>query len=130
MFFHEWTPSVRRDAKLVFGLLFSLKQLNAKLSPVALSDGQGGQLSLSTDSFSLHALETPSGLRFVLLTEVVKESLLDDVHRALKHVYTELFTGLVIRSPLYVPGAPVTSAAFSKQVDSYLAAFAQRLAAA
>lgn len=55
------------DHKLMFGFLFSLKQLVQKLAPRGAS---GGFHTCSTSTYKLNYFETPSGFRFVLCTDL------------------------------------------------------------
>lgn len=73
LFYKEWDRPVNKMAddpeeekKLVFGMLFSLKDLTSKLSP----DGQGLDHlhTVKTNAFTLHHYQSPSGLMFVLNT--------------------------------------------------------------
>mmetsp|Transcript_4037 Transcript_4037/g.11716 ORF Transcript_4037/g.11716 Transcript_4037/m.11716 type:complete len:160 (+) Transcript_4037:92-571(+) len=141
MYFHEWqheaagqAPREELDPKLVFGLLFSLKQLAIKLAPgsagadpLALArDGAGNVTSFSTSTYTLHQFETASGLRFVLNTARCKEQVLVDVQAALRYVYSDLFVKLMVKNPLYTPGSPISNPNFTKQLDKYLVGVANR----
>jgi hypothetical protein len=158
MLYHEWAAApgaersaTRPDPKLVFGLLFSLKQLAAKLSPQqAPSQGQGAAAqpagppaqasealselspgnvnSFSTSNSALHQFETASGLRFVLVSGKCKEHLHKDVQAALRHVYAELFVNTLVKNPQYKPGELITNAAFTRQLDRYMIGVAKRFA--
>jgi hypothetical protein len=156
MLYHEWAAApgaersaTRPDPKLVFGLLFSLKQLAAKLSPQqappqgaapnpsgqsaqaseALSELSPGNVnSFSTSNFALHQFETASGLRFVLVSGKCKEHLHKDVQAALRHVYAELFVNTLVKNPQYKPGEVITNAAFIKLLDRYMIGVAKRFA--
>lgn len=148
--------NMEEDAMLVFGLLFSLKkELAQKLAPkppatatiaqagasgvgagaadpnaaaLAMAKGTTGNLtSFSTNNFTLHQLETASGLRLVLNTSKCGDHLLRDVQNALRHVYAELFVNIVVKNPLYEPGARITNPVFIKQLDSYMLGMSSRL---
>jgi trafficking protein particle complex subunit 1 len=73
LFYKEWDRPVNKMAddpdeerKLVFGMLFSLKDLTSKLSP----DPQGNDHLhiVKTNGFTLHHYQSPTGLMFVLNT--------------------------------------------------------------
>ena len=61
----------------------------------------------------MHYFETLSGLRLVMLTDHSVGRATD----ALRSIY-RLYVDAWLRSPLYVPGEPVSSAAFASGCDS------------
>jgi len=73
LFYRAWGPDARTDpaqidehAKLVYGVVFSLKQMIPSLS----SDSEARLKSLTTSAFTLHVFESGTGYRFVLGTFV------------------------------------------------------------
>ena len=119
------------DAKLMFGLLFSLKQLMNTLSPTAAAaaaalppleaagalPGFGpdqGFFRFATDSYTLFHLEVPTGYRFVATCDAAA----GDLRPALWAFYDQLFTA-ALKSPAYVPGTPIESAAFAQAADLF-----------
>jgi hypothetical protein len=73
LFQRSWGPDARADpaqidehSKLVYGVVFSLKQMVPSLS----DDPDAGLRSLSTSAFSLHVFETVTGFRLALCTSV------------------------------------------------------------
>jgi trafficking protein particle complex subunit 1 len=111
--------------KLVFGMLFSLREVATSLSPAVTDGGTrsggngggggGGLYSVKTGASTLFCHETTSGLRFALFvtnTRNTSESNMDanaivqtgvSIRTALAHIYNELWIQCVIRSPLYRP---------------------------
>lgn len=61
----EELEALSEQRKLVFGMLFSLRELSSSLSP---SDGPGDLQMVKTGASTLYNYETVSGLRFVLYT--------------------------------------------------------------
>lgn len=61
----EEQEQLSEQRKLVFGMLFSLRELSSSLSP---SDGPGDVQMVKTGASTLYNYETVSGLRFVLYT--------------------------------------------------------------
>ena len=61
----EEEEQLSEQRKLVFGMLFSLRELSSSLSPV---DGPGDLQLVKTGASTLYNYETVSGLRFVLYT--------------------------------------------------------------
>lgn len=102
--------------KLVFGMLFSLAQITASLSPTT---SKSGIHSVKTGATSLYTFETTSGLRFALY--VTNDDGLSAIRAALQHVYQELWIQCVTRSPLYTPTEPnVEATNFEPKLDEYL----------
>lgn len=108
------------ERKLVFGMLYSLKDLAAKLSPQTESGAGGeGLHTLKTNTFTLHHYQSLTGLVFVLNTD----NDVPDQYHVLKHIYTNLFIEYVTRNPLYrreSPDEPINSPLFEKRVEEYL----------
>lgn len=106
--------------KLVFGMLFSLREVATSLSP-AITDGGsrssgsgGGLYSVKTGASTLYNYETASGLRFALyvtnpsasentMDAIASAQIGSSIRSALAHIYNELWIQCVIRSPLYRP---------------------------
>jgi hypothetical protein len=117
--------------KLVFGMLYSLREVAASLSGEEDGSGGGGGggglHSVRTGASTLYNYETVSGLRFALY--VTGESTTNpsvqhasSIRQALGHVYHTLWIQSVTRSPLYRPTRPNVSATnFEQAVDAYLA---------
>lgn len=108
------------ERKLVFGMLYSLKDLAAKLSPQTESGAGGeGLHTLKTNTFTLHHYQSLTGLVFILNTD----NDVPDQYHVLKHIYTNLFIEYVTRNPLYrreSPDEPINSPLFEKRVEEYL----------
>ena len=58
--------SKEEEAKLLYGMLFSLKSFCGKLSPL---DMKTGFMSYKTNLYRLSLFETPSSLKFVVNTD-------------------------------------------------------------
>lgn len=78
-------------AKLLFGALFSLKQISSNLNS---STTQMNNLkSFSTAKYRCHFFETGTGIKFCLLTDPSVENM----QFALKEIYANLFINCVIK---------------------------------
>ncbi|WMV20624.1 hypothetical protein MTR67_014009 [Solanum verrucosum] len=113
----EWnrplkTLNPQQDHKLMFGLLFSLKSLTAKMDPTSAEKGNLGvpQLpgqgcsfhSFRTNTYKLSFMESPSGIKIILVTHPRT----GDLRESLKYIYN-LYVEYVVKNPLYSPGAPI-----------------------
>lgn len=67
----------------MYGLLFSLKSFVNKISPL---DSKKGFLCYRTNKYALHYLETPTGLKFVLNTDVNAQN----VRELLMQMYSQV----------------------------------------
>ncbi|KAG4301172.1 hypothetical protein PCANB_002421 [Pneumocystis canis] len=85
------------DAKLVFGVLHSLRRISRKLAGPDKSF-----ISYRTAEYKLHHYETASGLRFVLLTDPQCNNLLHVLHQ----IFVSLYVEYVVKNPLGNPDCP------------------------
>ncbi|KAL3521577.1 hypothetical protein ACH5RR_019726 [Cinchona calisaya] len=121
--YREWnrplkTLSPHQDHKLMFGLLFSLKSLTAKMDPTSVEKGNLGvpQLpgqgcsfhSFRTNTYKLTFLESPSGIKRT-----------GDLRESLKYIYN-LYVEYVVKNPLYSPGNPIRCELFNTTLDQYV----------
>ena len=141
----EEEEQLSEQRKLVFGMLFSLRELCGSLSPTTSDENNGpGELQMvKTGSSTLYNYETASGLRFVLYTTpetsystssssttttegeeqtgMTSPAVTANVRAALKHIYEHIWVSMVIRSPMYKPYDPdIKSTNFEASLDSYL----------
>lgn len=104
------------DAKMMYGLLFSLNAFAQKVDPTAAPVAPGsrppprrvGFRSFRTSTYKLHFYEVPSGVQFALLTDPGAP----DLREALKQVHASCYVDLVAKSPLHAPGKPFVSELF------------------
>ncbi|ALC46242.1 Bet5 [Drosophila busckii] len=119
MHYAEWNRTKKsgitreEEAKLTYGMLFSIKSFVSKISP---HDPREGFLYYKTNRYALHYLETPSGLKFVLNTDTAAIN----VKELLQQLYAKVWVEYVVRDPLWTPGTVVTSELFQTKLDEFI----------
>ena len=123
------------SSKLLFGALFSLRNIASKLtSNVNIIDNTSQQLdfqkqnflkSFATENYRAHYFETLSGLKFVLLTDPT----IEDMQRHLHEIYSNFYVEFVAKNPLspvdFRPGQLVGNEKFINSVDNYILSLSQ-----
>eukprot|EP00588_Corethron_pennatum_P006428 CAMPEP_0194288270 /NCGR_PEP_ID=MMETSP0169-20130528/36469_1 /TAXON_ID=218684 /ORGANISM="Corethron pennatum, Strain L29A3" /LENGTH=197 /DNA_ID=CAMNT_0039035223 /DNA_START=50 /DNA_END=643 /DNA_ORIENTATION=- len=119
----------KEQRKLLFGILFSLKEMVGRLAPEedkeeGEKEGGGENIkrkavlnSIRTGPTTLHSLETLHGHRLVMYTDSASylkasssgsglpTSSSNPVHTVLRSIYADHWVECVVRSPMYRPGA-------------------------
>ncbi|KAF2170991.1 hypothetical protein M409DRAFT_63987 [Zasmidium cellare ATCC 36951] len=103
------------DAKLIFGTIFSLRRMVRQL---------GGQddlfLSYRTGEYKLHYFETPTQLKFVMLTDTRVGSMRTVLHQ----IWATLYVEYVVKSPLapveHKAGVGVANELFEGGLESFM----------
>ncbi|EGV60486.1 hypothetical protein PSN45_001760 [Yamadazyma tenuis] len=108
-------------AKLLFGVLYSLKNISSKLGDQSTNAGGFNYLkSFSTSSFRIHFLETLSNLKFVLITD----NLIDNVRSVLWELYSTYYLNNIALNPLspvdFKGDEKITNPNFISQTDQFL----------
>ncbi|RPA83836.1 putative TRAPP complex subunit [Ascobolus immersus RN42] len=83
--------SNKDDTKLVFGVIFSLRNMVRKLS-----GPEDNFISYRTPDYKLHYYETPTNLKFVMLSDVKTNNLRVVLHQ----IYVSLYVEYVVKNPL------------------------------
>lgn len=98
---------------------FLAQELVTKMSK---EPATAGLHALKTGSYTLHHLETGSGLRFVLNTD----NNAGDLRPTLGHLYSGIFLEFVAKHPQFNPvdGSPIRLPAFDAQLEKYLRSLA------
>jgi hypothetical protein len=113
--------TLSEQRKLVFGMLFSLREIAAALTPQGNSNKD--LHCVRTAASTLYNYETNSGMRFSLfVTEDAANPLHSaSIRTALDYIYNDLYINFVTRSPLYRPKEPnVQETNFEAKLDAYL----------
>uniref|UniRef100_A0A336KJX7 Trafficking protein particle complex subunit n=1 Tax=Culicoides sonorensis TaxID=179676 RepID=A0A336KJX7_CULSO len=119
LYYAEWNRikqsgiTKEEEAKLMYGMLYSLKSFTAKMSPI---DSKEGFLQYRTNKYALHYFETATGLKFVLNTDNASTG----VRELLQQLYAKVWVEYVNRNPLWVIGTPVTSDLFKAKLDEFI----------
>ena len=97
------SPPSQEHFRLLHGLLLTMKSLSQQLSLHVSSTAKSPPRNQAFNSFDMgktkfHCLELPTGLYFVLVTQINQSSNLD-LSEYLRQIYQELYVPLVIRNP-------------------------------
>ncbi|KAF2860920.1 snare-like protein [Piedraia hortae CBS 480.64] len=103
------------DAKLIFGTVFSLRRIVAQLG-----GPEDSFLSYRTAEYKLHYFETPTQLKFVMLTDLR----VSNMRTVLHEIWARLFVEYVVKSPLVPTGMPggkgVTNEMFDEGITRFI----------
>ncbi|KAI0901937.1 snare-like protein [Annulohypoxylon nitens] len=103
------------DAKLIFGTVFSLRNMVRKLG-----GDDDAFLAYRTAHYKLHYYETPTNLRFALLTEPGALSMRNVLHQ----IYINLWVEYVVKNPLspveHKGGEGVRNEMFEMGLDKFI----------
>ncbi|PSN71064.1 snare-like protein [Corynespora cassiicola Philippines] len=105
------------DEKLIFGLVYSLRSMVQKL---------GGDddtfLSYRTGEYKLHYYETPTRMKFVMLTDTKQNNLRPYLHQ----IWANLYVEYVVKNPLapveHPGGIGVANEMFERGLEAFITA--------
>lgn len=108
-------------AKLLFGIVYSLKNISLKLAP---ETSFNMLRSFSTSYYRIHFSESLLNFKFAIVSDLQVENL----QSALWHLYSEIFVNTVVfnaLSPVEFGDRRITNLLFIRASDSYLQALPQ-----
>lgn len=112
--------SAEDDAKLVFGTIFSLRNMVRKLG-----GPDDNFISYRTGHYKLHYYETPTSLKFVMVTDTKTNNLRIVLHQ----IYVSLYVEYVVKNPLspveHPGGVGVNCELFELGVEQFVTASLQ-----
>lgn len=123
LYYRDWKSKGKVDAKELmnqkknmFGLLLTLKTFVNEISPVKPEGFASEPIRyFETSEYKLHYMETQSGLRFALSTNVGASGMLP----VLQQMY-RLFVDFVVRNPTCEQGAEVKVGRFNDELERYV----------
>ncbi len=105
------------DEKLIFGLVFSLRNLVTKLG-----GADDTFLSYRTGEYKLHYYETPTRMKFVMLTDTKVINLRQYLHQ----IWANLYVEYVVKNPLapvdHPGGIGVANELFERGLEAFVTA--------
>jgi len=121
LFYKEWlrkkhtSMDKQEEAKLLYGMLFSIKSFANKLSP---DDMKEGFQSFKTNKYRLNVFETPTQIKFVMNTDTaVTHPIVRDL---LQNLYRQIYVEYALKNPLYKVGTPIESDIFAMKLDEFV----------
>ncbi|RAO73713.1 uncharacterized protein BHQ10_009725 [Talaromyces amestolkiae] len=103
------------DAKLIFGTVFSLRNMARKLG-----GDDDSFISYRTSQYQLHFYETPTNIKFVMLTDLKSPSM----RIALQQIYVNLYVEYVVKNPLspveHPGGVGVNNELFEESLEQFV----------
>jgi len=107
--------SAQDDAKLIFGTIFSLRNMVRKLG-----GPDDSFISYRTGQYKLHYFETPTNIKFVMLTDVQAVNMRSVLHQ----IYVNLYVEYVVKNPLspveHPGGDGVANELFELALDQFV----------
>ncbi|EPE34094.1 SNARE-like protein [Glarea lozoyensis ATCC 20868] len=107
--------SAKDDAKLIFGTVFSLRNMVRKLG-----GPDDSFISYRTGQYKLHYYETPTSIKFVMLTDTQSLNMRNVLHQ----IYVNLYVEFVVKNPLspveHPGGEGVANELFELALDQFV----------
>lgn len=102
--YHKNAPDLESNEVIIIGsTLHSLHAISVEISPVPKSSGF---MELETTSWKLNCLQTITGLKFMIFTDLPQPK--EKTDQTLKQVYS-LYADYVLKNPFYTIGQPISN---------------------
>ncbi|KAL9647410.1 hypothetical protein ABK040_006773 [Willaertia magna] len=122
IFYREWNTSERykkageskleSQLKLMYGFVFSMKRFVEGIA----AKPNGSFQSFKTNNYKMHFYESPTGVKFILLTDPS----VGNIQNNLLDIYTKFYVELVVFNPMQKPHEPINNSLFVKHLDKHL----------
>lgn len=97
----------------MYGMLYSLKTFVARISP---TDVKEGFLYFKTSKYALNYYETPTGLKFILNTDIASPNNRD----ILQKIYSQIYVEYVVKNPMCSMKDAIKSELFKAKLDEFI----------
>ncbi|KAB7495538.1 Trafficking protein particle complex subunit 1 [Armadillidium nasatum] len=126
------------EAKLMYGMVYSLKSFVWKVSPVDLKEGY---YCFSSDKYRLHFYESPTKLKMIMTTDLTAQGIKELLHQIYTqkphrvtlvinkknctgkdkhHQFVSIYVEYVVMNPLCTVDKPIESELFSSKLDEMI----------
>ncbi|KAI9221994.1 Sybindin-like protein [Blastocladiella britannica] len=105
------------DYLVLAGTFHSVHAISSRLAPAAAPSPSSGIETLEADTFTLTCHQTPTGIKFLLLTDPQQPQ----VDSLVRRVY-DLYADYVMKNPFYTPEMPVRCELFDVHLAKYVKA--------
>nr|CAH0103704.1 unnamed protein product [Daphnia galeata]SVE76742.1 EOG090X0HJH [Daphnia longispina] len=116
MYYGEWNRkrqsgmTIEEEAKLMYGMLYSIRNFVNKMSPV---DVREGFQCYRTSKYVLNYFETPSGVKFVMNTDLHSQG----VRELLQQINSQIYIEYCVKNPAYHAGETIQCELFKTKLD-------------
>ncbi|KAJ2810777.1 TRAPP complex subunit bet5 [Coemansia furcata] len=114
--------AMEEEAKLVYGVAFSTRNIINKLNSKDGPQGgnPGGFMSFATNTYRLHYYESPTGVKFILTTDIAAVSM----QPVLEMIYRNIYVEYVVKNPLFNvdphTSSPIENDYFRAVLNNYI----------
>ncbi|KAJ2055908.1 TRAPP complex subunit bet5 [Coemansia sp. S146] len=114
--------AMEEEAKLVYGVAFSTRNIINKLNSKDGPQGgnPGGFMSFATNTYRLHYYESPTGVKFILTTDIAAASM----QPVLEMIYRNIYVEYVVKNPLFnvdpLASSPIENDYFRAVLNNYI----------
>jgi len=119
IYYGEWNRkrqsgmTIDEEAKLMYGMLYSIKNFVSKMSPVDVTEGFQ---CYRTSKYMLNYYETPSGIKYVMNTDLNSIS----VRELLQQINSQVYIEYCVKNPVHQPGKIIDSELFKGKLEALL----------